>query len=365
MLPQQAVILLMDADGVANELGVAARRVHPGVQVLDGALAVAAQLELVGIAAEACLADVEDVLPGVRALRAPVGNDHLGDAGAVADQAAVEADVAQDGPLPEAEADVQLPLVPLEQAVLQREGHALGLRDHQGLEGEAPKKLLVLLCSVVYRVLGHGRHETVNDLHDCAGEPVIDDVEALHWVCVVVIRLEEPLPEVAQHRGAALDLVCGHARRRANRPWLDVEVLLIHLEPSLGQGSGQLLGLAQRLPESDDVLGRNHGPHSRDLLPMHDLGCRHVHVRTVGAQRISFEAHGASHALPRRAGGPLAHLLLGRLEHLDRVEAHVETCMCLDGADDSLDLLRRQRIQGVRHCHIWQLRRVLTLGFGW
>ena len=63
VLPEDAVVLLVHADGVADGLRVAEVVGDDGVGVVDVAEAVAAQLEGVGVAGEHVLAAVEVVLP--------------------------------------------------------------------------------------------------------------------------------------------------------------------------------------------------------------------------------------------------------------------------------------------------------------
>ena len=77
VLPQHAVVLFVDADGVRDELGLARRVVHHRVEVGDLAEAVAAAFERGGHEAEPPLADVERGPPEVVGGRIPVGHHHL------------------------------------------------------------------------------------------------------------------------------------------------------------------------------------------------------------------------------------------------------------------------------------------------
>ena len=85
VLPDDAEVLLVHADGVADRLRVAEVVGDDGVGVVDVAEAVATQLERVGVAGEHVLAAVEVVLPVPHRRRVGVGHHHLRDAGPVGD----------------------------------------------------------------------------------------------------------------------------------------------------------------------------------------------------------------------------------------------------------------------------------------
>ncbi len=78
VLPEDAVVLLVDADRVAGRARVAVGQREVRVQVADLAQAVAAEREGVGERAEAVLADVHDVLEAVVGCDIAVRHDHLG-----------------------------------------------------------------------------------------------------------------------------------------------------------------------------------------------------------------------------------------------------------------------------------------------
>mmetsp|Transcript_27194 Transcript_27194/g.61981 ORF Transcript_27194/g.61981 Transcript_27194/m.61981 type:complete len:497 (+) Transcript_27194:456-1946(+) len=296
VLPKRADVLLVDADRVLDAPGLAVRGVNPRVQVGDGSLAIATELQLVGVDTEADLAQVEDVLASVRRLGPAIGHNHLRDASTVAHRAAVEADVTELKALAKLESDVQLPLVPLQEPVLQGEGDAFRLRDHKRLERVAAEAILVVLGPVVHGVLRHRQHEPVVDLNDVAGEAIEHQVQALHGVRIVVVQVPEALPEVAENWRFPVDLVPRHPRAAAHRPRLNVEELLVHLQATLGQGRGELCGLGAGRPHVLDVLELDHGPHPRHVVPVHDLPCGNIDARAVGAQLGPLEARGPRHA---------------------------------------------------------------------
>mmetsp|Transcript_44504 Transcript_44504/g.102866 ORF Transcript_44504/g.102866 Transcript_44504/m.102866 type:complete len:287 (+) Transcript_44504:840-1700(+) len=221
VLPEEAHVLLVDAHGILDAPRLALGGGDPGVQVLDRALAVTAELELIGIDTEAHLANVEDALPRVRVLHAAVRHNHLSDARAVAHGAPVIADAAEDHALAVAEANMHLPLVPLEYAVLEAERHALWLRNDQGLE-RVVAETLVGLGAVVHRVFRHRCDEAVGDLQDRRGDAVEDQREAFHGVGVVVVETVQALPKVDKHRRLALNHLRRQAGSGAHWPGLDV-----------------------------------------------------------------------------------------------------------------------------------------------
>ena len=87
VLPQHAVVLLVDADRVRDRVRLAVRVVQHGVEVADLAEAVAAQLQRGGHEAQAPLADVERGAAVVVGRRVAVGHDHLGEGQPVRDRA--------------------------------------------------------------------------------------------------------------------------------------------------------------------------------------------------------------------------------------------------------------------------------------
>src|SRR5206468_2040063 len=94
VLPQDAGVFFVDADGVRYGPGLAGVVGDGGVQVGDLAQAVAAQLERVGPLADQVLTGVEVSLP-VPELRVAVGYDHLRDRGPVEHRTVVQADLVQ------------------------------------------------------------------------------------------------------------------------------------------------------------------------------------------------------------------------------------------------------------------------------
>ena len=137
---EDAVVFLVDADGVFDGLG-RARAVHKvKVHVVDAAFAVTPQGERVGHVAAAVFAQVEGVFALMRVFWVAVGDDHLGEGEAVEDGADFVLGLVEVGNVVEhdafavIEANVYGPILPLDDTVLHRKGHTLGLRDVDGFE---------------------------------------------------------------------------------------------------------------------------------------------------------------------------------------------------------------------------------------
>ena len=138
MFEQYARVFFVDADGVLDGLRGASFVDKVGVHVMDCALAVTSQGETVGHVATAVFTQVEGVFAVVWVFRVTVGDDHLGEGEAVEDAPfgalIVVGNVIEDDAFPVVEADVNLPILPFDDAVLDGEGDTFGLGDVDGLE---------------------------------------------------------------------------------------------------------------------------------------------------------------------------------------------------------------------------------------
>jgi hypothetical protein len=132
VLPADADVLLVEADGVGHGPGRALLVGQDGVQVPDLAQAVAAVRERVGEAAEAPLADVERVLPAVPGRRVAVGDHHLADRRPPQDRPFPVGHIPQHDSLERVEAHVERPALPPDLVAVDREAHAVGLGDDEG-----------------------------------------------------------------------------------------------------------------------------------------------------------------------------------------------------------------------------------------
>jgi hypothetical protein len=133
VLPQQRGVLLVQADGVAENLGLAGGVDEHGVEVTNLAEAVAPELERVGEHPDPVLADVERVFPAVGRRDLAVRHDHLRERRAVENRSELVAVLVGDGVKDESlaggEPDPHPPLLPADLVALHREARALGLGD--------------------------------------------------------------------------------------------------------------------------------------------------------------------------------------------------------------------------------------------
>ena len=138
VLPRDPGVLLVHADRVGDDDGLAVLVVDDPVEVVDVPDAVAPEGQRVREPPDAVLALVEDVLEAVRRRRVAVGHVHLGERGAVQHRAAraavVVGDVVQDEALARGEPDPQVPLLPAHRVPVDGEAGALGLGDVDGLD---------------------------------------------------------------------------------------------------------------------------------------------------------------------------------------------------------------------------------------
>src|ERR1700722_13993562 len=134
MLPGDAMVLFVQADGVLHRERVAVVVVDDAVQVDDLAQAVAPELQRVGEQADAVLPLVEDQLAVVGQARVAVGDEHLAEGGTVDDRPAGVVDLVQDQALAGGEADPQVPLLPFQVVVPDGEAGALVLDDVEWLD---------------------------------------------------------------------------------------------------------------------------------------------------------------------------------------------------------------------------------------
>src|SRR5947207_12099777 len=87
MLPEDAEILLMQADRVLHRGRLAEIIGYRHVEIMDVAEAIAAELEGIGELAQAVFAGIERALPEMVRGWIGIGHDHVGDAGAIDDRA--------------------------------------------------------------------------------------------------------------------------------------------------------------------------------------------------------------------------------------------------------------------------------------
>ena len=281
VLPEDPVVLLVQADGALEDVGGAVLLGGDRVQVDDLAQAVAAEVERGGGLAEADVAGVERVLPPVAGRRRAVGHDHLGHAGPVQHgpgAAAFDvADLVQHEALDRVHRHPQLPGPPAELPVVDGEAGPVRLQDLQRRQ-RAPRADAGRV--VPARVGGDGHHVAIDQLDDLAGVAVQDGDQVLHRPGVGVAARAvqhvgdaagEPAPgavhlqaEVAGRPRVDLDpRQVGDAAPRQGRAEARVGLDLVRV-------TGPLLGHDRRLHAGHrDAAGHHAGVQGRRHQPGH------------------------------------------------------------------------------------------------
>ncbi len=269
VLPEDAVVLLVDADGVGQGAGVPELVGDDGVDVGDLAEAVAPQLEGVGVAADQVLAGVEVVLPGAHGGRVGVGHDHLGDRGPVDDRAhpaaLVEADLVEDQPLPGVEPDPQGPLLPGQQVALERQAGALGLGDGDGLLRRA-RRAADGRVVVVPRARRDRHDPGVDDLVDDAvegvdvGHQTVDRVRPGRVLRVLLVERQPAQQPSAGLLGVLVGVDAG--RQRCHPDVGDVQAAGRHAPPATA-GRWPAAPRPARTPRRAPAAGRWPRPPAR------------------------------------------------------------------------------------------------------
>ena len=367
VLPGDAVVFLVQADGVRQGDGLAVVVVDHAVQVGDLAEAVAAEFQGVGEQPDAVLALVEHQLAVVHRAGVAVGDEHLAQARAVDDAAAVVADPVQHQALAGGEADPQVPLLPGQVVAVDAEARALVLGDVQWLDvraravGEVRDVLRVgdLRRGVVGLLLRHREDAVVLDADD--GQRVQVDLgdDAVDRVGVAVVVRVVAHPGERRHEAAVVGADAGLDVRRGPR--------VDHAQVEVGDAA-----LAHRLLPArvvaDDVLG-GHELFEHDArldaghpLVVDDLAVREPDDALVGGVLGPLPDDDLGE--PVRDGAALFEgddLVLGRLVERDVHEPRgfAEALGRLDGASGGLDLRGGQRGERVRRRRVNSAGRVL------
>ncbi|KAJ8576107.1 hypothetical protein ON010_g3104 [Phytophthora cinnamomi] len=351
MLPERTKVLFVDADGVLEQHGFAEVVHHGGVEVLDLAEAVTPEHEAVDQAPELVLARVEVVLPLVGGLRFAVGHHHLGDGGAVEDRAlgaaVVERDVVQREALSSVEADADLPVLPVEHVVLDREARAFGLRDPQWLHVRA-HRARQLRVQVVARFDRDVVVARVDEANDSLVSKVDMGHNAVDRMCEHGVRvLSRQEAQYTNHSAVNLFLIAEHTGRQrevANNTQVG--------DAALGQGSNVArVGLGDGL-SSDVVFVQDRAPAVRggvELVVVYDLAGRDVdHHLTRHVARL------VQHKQTDLTGDVIAglpavqRLVVGLAQHHVRVaEVGSGVASLVDNLLHALHLRSRDRVEGV------------------
>src|SRR6185437_4362130 len=138
MLPEDAEILLMQADRVLHRGWLAEIVGCRHVEIMDVAETIAAELERVGKLAQAIFTGIERALPEMVRGWIGIGHDHVGDAGAIDDRAHLAAiakrDLMQDQALTRGPAGAEGEVLPAHLPAIDREARARLLRDVERLD---------------------------------------------------------------------------------------------------------------------------------------------------------------------------------------------------------------------------------------
>lgn len=174
MLEEDTSILLVDTNGILQD-GARASSVNKGsIHVVDGALAVTSQRQTVGHVATTVLTQVEGMLALVRMLRITVRDHHFCQRETVEDRTdvslVIESDVVQNDTLAVVEANVDAPLLPLNDTAIDCKRDALWLGNIDGFDVGAVSTLLfnggrvIVVWSSLAEWPSHRWNIDVNDL---------------------------------------------------------------------------------------------------------------------------------------------------------------------------------------------------------
>lgn len=122
MFEEDAGVFFVDADGVFDDLGGAGAVDKGGVHVVDCAFAVAAEGEAVSHIATTVFTEIEGVFTVMGVFGVTVGDYHFGEGEAVEDASfgafVVVGDVVEDDTFTVVEADVDFPVLPVDDAAV-------------------------------------------------------------------------------------------------------------------------------------------------------------------------------------------------------------------------------------------------------
>ena len=138
MLEENTSVFFVDANGILDGLRCTGAVDERCVHVVDGTLAVAAKAQAVGHVASTILTQIKSMLPLVRVLRIAVRYNHLREGQAPENRPyvalVVESDIAQDDTLAIVEANVNTPVLPVDNTAINFERDAFRLGDVDGLQ---------------------------------------------------------------------------------------------------------------------------------------------------------------------------------------------------------------------------------------
>ena len=358
MLPENAEVLLVQADGVLENDGFAASVRHDRVEIADLAEAIAAELETIGERSHAVLALVERILPPVRRRGIAVRDDHLRERRAVQDRpdatAVLVADGVKDETLTGSEADPQSPLLPRELVARELEARTVGLRDVELAEIGARARGNVRNVpwigerrGSVVAVVGRQRNGAVV-LHLDHFHPIqVDERDEAFdraGVAVVVLFGADPgqRPHEPAGRVVGLTVVTG-------RPRVD------HRQREVGHAALLHGGLPLRIPlhhplALEELVERDRRLDAGDLLPREDRVTRNRDDDFAGRAGAPVADQHECLAVERIAAPEREHRALRGLvqEHADEERVAAEPFRCVHDGDRGTDLVRGERVERMK-----------------
>ena len=231
VLPEDAVVLLVDAYCALDGTGAAVRLHRHVVEVVDFAEAVAAEHEGVGAIADAGFAGVEHVLPAVHGIGVAVGHHHVRESRAVQHRtpgrvialarAIPHFQLVQHEPVDGMHGDAEAPVGPGDGAAFYREAGAVWLADFEGFERRAQVGLACGVVATMFRWQRYGA--VVFEVGDSTGGKVDMSDETLHGAGVAVVGLV-----LAHEADGTVGSMAGRDARMliaAGRPRIDLHML--------------------------------------------------------------------------------------------------------------------------------------------
>mmetsp|Transcript_39335 Transcript_39335/g.87542 ORF Transcript_39335/g.87542 Transcript_39335/m.87542 type:complete len:618 (+) Transcript_39335:782-2635(+) len=210
VLPQDARILLVQADGILDDDRLPLAVIHNTIKVLYVAQAVTAQGQGVSTEAKAIVTDVEGRLASLDVVGVPIGHRHLHQAHAVQHRphatTILVAHLVQHKALPGIEPDTDVPVLPLDQVALHTEAGALWLHNVQGLD-VAPERLVLQVPVVVGAGRRHLWHLPLHHI-DVDHTPLIEvhNWGQINGVCVLVVAGAVACVEEALHEAPVVQV---------------------------------------------------------------------------------------------------------------------------------------------------------------
>ena len=349
MLPTDPHILFVDADGVLDDIDVSPFTDHRRVEIADLPEAVAVLGQGVGHLSQPPLAGIECVLPSVHDTGMPVGDDHLGDRGAVQDGPDPAAVLVPNGMEDESlvwfETDAHRPPLPAQPVALEGEAGAVRLGDLDRSEVVAPRSRVGRVVAAAGD--GNGGPAVIDDVEDLAAAEVHESDHSFDRSRVLVVP--GIVPEIRDRPTEASTALFGQTEA-PGRPGVHLDLGEVVDPPAshrlLPPGVGPD-GLG-REPALLDQHCRTHPVHLGDGQDL-TTGQRDEHL---GAGQVGpgDEAEADAPVDRRASGGVRGQRGLGRrlVEDVGEAGRLHYPGVGPDEGDGAPELLSRQGFEGVR-----------------